>query len=300
MGKRKKEPPPLDLAAVMTEALRADAVPLQKQRERPSLIRPSALGLALGPDHDGCVRALWEISRGATQREDTPGELLMFKAGNLLHDEMDRMLRGYLEGHGWRVLGTEMRVSAFGIEGDFDLLAEHIETGWRRVYDWKTKRGNAFSYLTEAKPGNVLQVQFYIAAADADDGVLGYIDREGQNFLRDFAVPRNDERPKTAVAVLEEVLASDTPPPCVTPSVAIRENKGADAVYINEPWQVSWCRLNECVCKKTLGTIPSGIAGRVSNPDAGRIRTVSVESGCEKFRPAIVKAARVKYGAGVR
>lgn len=268
-------PPDLSLEQVLAEAILADRQSWPKAMK----IWPSDLGVALGPEHDGCQAAFWHRCRDAEQKEISPGQLLMFKVGDLIHEYMVEMLRKHLPAHGWEVVDDEGRAEAFGISGRFDVKIRHIETGWTRVVDFKTKRGNAFQYLNEPKPGNVIQDQFYIAAEDADDGSLLYIDREGQNFVREFLVERADHRPATAVKVLEEIRDAEEPPPPVELTLKRVRNKGPDSIYLNVPWQITWCSLKHCPCAAALpGSVPDKIVAKVSNDGM-----VTPQEGYEKW-----------------
>lgn len=227
-------------------------------------IWPSDLGDALGPDYGGgCQLAYWHKCRDAETKDLSYGQLLMFMAGDAMHELVVDLLRDELPLQGWRVVAWEERTRKFGISGRLDIEIEHIESGARRVIDVKSKRGGAFRYLNEPKPGDVLQVQFYEAARESDGGDLLYVDREGQNGAVHFPVERNDARPEHAVQVLEEIRDSEEPPPPMTPTLARRKNKGPDSLYLNLPWQVEWCNLKKCPCAESCGKVPDGIVAKV-------------------------------------
>jgi hypothetical protein len=133
------------------------------------------------------------------------------------------------------------------------------------VVDIKTKRGGAFSYLNEAKPGNILQVQAYMKGENADFGSVLYVDREGQNFMREFDVPRADNRPEEAVRRLVSIRDNPIPPAPVGLRIVRNTNKGPDSFRVELPWQIGWCDLVTCACKKALPckSIPKGIVGKL-------------------------------------
>jgi hypothetical protein len=259
------EVPTLDLVKVLGDHMVAE----ENQRDKSGRIYASELGVALGPEHDGCTLGFWLKCRNEPRRDRTPGEILMTQVGELLHDYLSEMLRKVLPQHGWEVIAVEERVKieAHGesIGSRLDVKMRHTETGHVRVIDIKTKRGGAFKWLNEAKPGNELQVQAYIFGEDADDGGLLYVDREGQNFMRYFEVERADERPVEAIRRLKEIRDSPEPPAPVSLRLNVKENKGPDSVYLNVPWQIEWCDLKKCRCKEALpkGDVPSGVAAKL-------------------------------------
>jgi len=275
----------IDLASVLSESLRALNTP-QKPR-----IRPSALGLALGPEHDGCQLSWWEQVHGAPVKEPSNGELLMFRQGDNLHEDLVILLMPSLMIEGWEIEGVEEEARFYGVTGTYDLKIRHRETGTTVVIDFKTKRGNAFRYLDEPKSGDVLQVQFYVAAEIADYGVLLYVDREGQNFVRQFEVERDDERVCTAIDTMRSIWESDEPPEPVGLKLSRRQNKGADSVYLKLPWQIEWCRLETCSCLASLPkTPPSGIVAKVKNDGL-----VIPTKGNEGWMPIVLRLLREEY-----
>lgn len=277
----------LDVEAILTDALTQESESWAKDMK----IWPSDLGLALGPEHDGCPVSFWHDCRNAERKPIPPGVMLMFRIGDLVEQYLIELLEKYGPAHGWEVVSSQERAEAFGISGRSDVILRHIESGYTVVVDVKSKRGNAFQYLNDPKPGNVLQVQHYIAGHDADAGGLLYADREGQNFVKFFDIPRQDERPEKAVQVLEEIRDADAPPPTIPLRLARRKNKGADSLYLNVPWQITWCKLKDCACAKALpGSVPDKIVAKVGNDG-----TVTPEKGYEKWFPLVLKLLREEY-----
>lgn len=280
-------PPPLSLATVLEEAMREE----YRDHSEEVYVRPSNLGVALGPEHAACGAAFWHRSRGAPTTPLSAGQMLMFKMGDLVHEYMVELLRKYLPRYGWYVVDRERPTEAFGIGGTYDVKIRHFRTGWTRIVDFKTKRGNAFNYLNEAKPDNVLQTQFYVAAEDADDGSLLYVDREGQNFVREFPVPRNDARPEEGVRRMCAIRDADEPPPPVGLRIQRKRNKGPDSVYLNVPWQVEWCHLEECYCAGQLpGNVPDKIVAKISNDGV-----VSSVEGYEEWLDTVLALLRADF-----
>lgn len=289
-GKR-VDTPPINLESVMEAAVR------DKHESWPKNMRiwPSDLGVALGPEHDGCQREFWGKCRDLPRKELTVGSLLRFLIGDAIHEFVVEVLSDHLPSFGWRVIGYEERVEKFGISGRYDILIEHPESGVRLVIDVKTKRGGAFSYLDEAKPGDVLQVQQYIAATDAAGGILLYVDREGANFVREFKVERNDRRPEKAVETLTCIRDSDNLPPAVQLGISRRENKGPDSVYLKEPWQLSWCNLKECLCSKEFPRrVPDGIVAKLHTRDEETSEVRFTDAG-EGWEDVILDLLRSEY-----
>lgn len=257
----------------IVKALGDHILEARRSWDKDGRIYASDLGLALGPEHAGCQAAFWHKCRNAPTKDVTPGRLLLLQAGDLLHDWVSDALKMALPVQGWRVVKVEEKVyldhDSEEIGSRLDVLIEHIESGWRTVIDVKTKRGNAFSYLDEVKPGDELQVQGYIKAADADDGWVLYVDREGQNFMRAFHVPREDHRPETAIEILRDIRDNPEPPEPVGLRLTRKKNKGPDSLYIGAHWAIDWCDLQECQCKKMLGitNIPKKIVGKVKEKE---------------------------------
>lgn len=298
----------MDLAAVLDKAL------LDEYEQWPKAMKiwPSDLGVALGHEHDGCQRAFYDKCRDAPRRDRTPGEVLMFKMGDLAETYLIGLLTKHLPAHGWRVVGTQTRCESFGISGRLDVeiqrdyalkprgrhpdgTTDDVADGYKVVVDVKTKRGAAFSFLNEAKPGNELQVQCYLPARNADEGGLLYADREGQNGFRYFQIPREDHRPKKAVEILTAIRDSPTPPPTVGLKLKRVENKGDDSVYLNVPWQITWCDLKKCACKQALpkGTVPEKIVAKIKKPESGpRVVTFTDDGkGWEEITLNLLRAA---------
>jgi len=258
----------------------------------------SDLGIALGPEHDGCPLRFWLLCRNASRNKPRPGQVLMFKIGDMIHEKVVDLLTRALPLHGWRVVSDEQRVQSedLDVSGRYDILIEHIETGTRRIVDVKTKRGGAFRYLdkTGAKPGNELQVQFYVKETHSDEGDLLYVDREGQNFMRDFVVPRQDERPTEAAQRIAELRDGPKPNP-LGPNVSIRRNKGPDSVYLKEPWQVSYCDLETCPCKQNIGSVPSGIVAKLHDTEEEGVFEVHVKNKHQDRTQQIVQVLQSEY-----
>lgn len=266
----------------------------ESEREQAPRIRPSALGVTLHGEDTPCALSWWGQMQGLSTRPVSVGEAMMFDHGNRLHERLGQILVEQLPRYGWFVVGVEKRVSYNSIYGTLDLLIEHARTGYRLVIDFKTKRGNAFKYLDEAKRDNVLQVQFYVEAADADGGMLLYVDREGQNFVKSFFVPRAkelvDEAIRQSYEFIDPEIFPEGPPP-VGLTLERRQNKGPDSIYLKTPWQMDWCKLETCLCRQKLPALPpDGIIAKISNDGL-----VEMTEGNEKWKDVVVNRLRETY-----
>lgn len=250
----------------------------------------SELGVALGPQHDGCQLAFWLKCRDAARRDPKPGELLMWAMGDAAERVIIDLLAKALPKHGWEIVGTQERVQKYGASGRNDLRIRHPETGTVRVIDVKSKRGNAFGYLTSPKAGNKLQVQFYVDGQEADAGDLLYVDREGANFVRHFPIDKEDERPRKAAEILHQIRDNEERPEPLTPKLKRVVNKGPDSVYLNYPWQVEWCDLKECPCRKRCGKLPDGIAAKITKKGA-----LQMVEGYEKYGEMVLELLTRDY-----
>ena len=296
------EKPTLDLVAVLGDYM----VEQEEQRQKNGRIYASELGVALGPELDGCTLGFWLKCKDEPRRDRTPGEILMTQAGELLHDYLSKAIAAALVGTDWWVVSVETRVhiEAHGEEigSRLDVKIAHI-SGHTIVIDIKTKRGAAFKFLNEPKPGNVLQVQAYIKGEDADEGGLLYVDREGQNFMKYFEVTRADDEVEDAILTLKNIRDNPVPPNPVSLRLNIKENKGPDSLYLKVPWQIDWCDLKQCACAKALPAhkddIPTGIVAKIHEAKDDGPDVLIMSEGEEKWEP-IVRDLLAKAGRVVR
>ena len=249
----------------------------------------SDLAVAIG---EKCALQLWLRLSGAKQRELTPGQMLMFRHGQRIHKDLVDLIGEGLPA-GWEIQAVEKQVQLGEITGRYDTRLFH-ETGVEIIVDWKTMRGRAFGWLKEAKPAHVLQVQSYVTAADADAGLIFYVDREGQNAARQFYVQRDDERVWWAVEQARAVRDGDIPD-VLDAKLQIKQNKGPDSVYLKQPWQCEYCEFLNVSCQ---GALPYncrelGIVGKVSEdrftPSAG------IPEGVEGLVRDLLDAEKVPF-----
>jgi hypothetical protein len=297
------DPQTVNLAQAIGDYLMESEKPWEKRGR----IYASELGLALGPEHSGCTLAFWLKCKNEPTKPDTPGRILMRRIGDLVHDYIASIIGRAVGPYGWYVVAIEERVTLeVEIDDDttetigsrLDIKLRHYETGLEWVIDIKTKRGGAFRFLKESKPGDVLQVQGYMKGEDADLGSVLYVDREGQNLVRQFDVDRGDERPEEAVRRLVAIRDNETPPPAVGLKVKRVNNKGPDSIYVNLPWQIEWCDLQSCACRKALPckSVPKGIVAKLHDvkDQEGTYEIRLTEDG-EQLRDLILHLLADKY-----
>jgi hypothetical protein len=300
--------PSLDLEAILAAAL----LESRDQREKQGRIFATDLGTALGPDHSGCPRAWWGKCRDEEQKPPTPGKLLMFKMGELMEEYIISVLKEALPTYGWEFVCTQERYEGYqhrvgaapptdGCSGRLDIKIRHTETGAIRIIDVKSKRGGAFDFLNEVKPDNELQVQFYgerEAEANPDVPIgldILYADREGSNFVKHFEVERADDRPVEAHRRLR-ILRDGPEPEPLKPTLKRVPYQKHDSLYLNEPWQVKWCDLKQCVCAKSIGKLPEGIVAKIMKPNKNHeFGLLVMTEGCEKWADRILAMLKEKY-----
>lgn len=233
----------------------------------PLLLHVSDLGYTI-PVADGgkCARQLWLRLRGAPQRPLHRGELWMFRNASEIHIDASMLLGSGLPhvAPGWRVTkvehslrqkaGQDLGLSPDPIEaGQLDVELEG-PNGEIVILDWKTRRGGAFRYLEfeGVSQRDQLQVRTYIRKRDALGGIITYLDREGQNFGREFPVERDDAAVEAAAQAASAIATADVAPPILEPYIERKENKGPDSLYLKAPWPCSRCRFLDVSCPGAL------------------------------------------------
>lgn len=262
-----------------------------------------ASDLRYGLPDEACARQLWLRLRGAEKRQPHAGERLMWRQGHALQRLTFDLIRPVLEREypGWHLILWEHSLSASlrGLnlveEGQLDSALVNFKACAALPLDAKSKRGGAFRFLDvegKASDANEVQVQAYCIALDeylnADVGwrtprwhVPGAVilapDREGQNFCRQFYVPRDDDRVYAAAERLRRIRNAEEAPPVLPPLVTRKANKGPDSIRLLEPWQCRYCPYRDVSCP---GALPPhlrdlGIVGKV----------VKEKDGSERYRP---------------
>lgn len=225
----------------------------------------------LGVVCDGCPRQLWLRLHDAKARPFRTGELLMFDAGQRIHDRMVEILKA----GGVDVIDSEQATIIDGITGRYDVKIR--VDGKIIIVDFKTVRGAAFQHLIEPKPSHIAQVLGYVTAEDADGATLIYIDREGQNGVAVFEIARDDDDVYANIAKLKAIASGDIPP-ILTPILERVERKQFTTIYVKQPWNCDYCRYQDE--ESCAGALPPEL--RVKEI-AGRVRDGKYEPENEKY-----------------
>jgi len=238
----------IDLPSIVEQSLMSEPDTWDDTR-----IHASDLPVAVAEQDDKkCPRQLWLRLRGAEKKVRHRGELLMLKHGSDIHESIVPHIESGLPGD-WCVVGREQAVEYEGVTGRYDLaLSEGPFYAHTYIVDFKTIRGRAFHFLDGPKPAHELQVRFYIAATNSEGGLLLYIDREGQNYMRQFTVGRDDKQVDDAITVARAIACQPEPPSVLMPKLQINANKGPDSVKILMPWQCSYCDYIDISCPGAL------------------------------------------------
>ena len=260
-----------------------------------TLIHVSDLGYTIPVDEGGkCPLQFWLRLRGAKKRPLHRGELWMFRNASEMHIDASLMLGDGLPklAPGWRVVRVEHALYAdpapdLGLSPDEPIDVEKGQEDVELegpasecvVVDWKTRRGGAFQYLDieGVSARDRLQVQTYVRKRNGHAGVICYLDREGQNFGREFPIERNDAAVEAAARRIHEIADSPTPPPKLEPFLKRTENKGPDSLYLKEPWPCSRCQY--------LGVSCDGALPEASRAMQDRVAANITDSGELKWKP---------------
>jgi len=199
---------------------------------------------------DLCPRQLWLRLNGYEKSALTPGKIWMYRNGHAIHSRVIELWRiglPILYGKEWTIEKEEEGISVEGIHGTTDVILKN-SINERIIVDIKTVRGNKFNYLKEPDPKNVMQIQGYMKGFNIDDGILFYIDREGQNFAKQFHVERDDNKVREAIKKIKAISAMIEPPATMAVGVKYKENKTNTSVYLDYPWQCQWCEYIDVSC----------------------------------------------------
>ena len=217
-----------------------------------SKIHVSDLSVVLPPSDRKCHRGLWYRYHGYEKQERNAGTKLMFLQGDRLHRMATELLEKGLKN--WFIEGIEEKVELNNITGRYDCCLSNPTENEYMIIDFKTVRGNAFNYLNEPKASHKLQVQTYMYATGIDNGAVIYIDREGQNFARQFYVEPDFIQVQKGIDTAKAIIEKTEPPAKMSPKIKINNNKGDDSIVVKEPWQCSYCDLKNVSCE---GAIPA-------------------------------------------
>ena len=222
-------------------------------------IHASDTAVTIDGDDGKCARQFWLRYHGYDKQEVGPGRQLMFDQGHNLEEKAIEYLREGLP-EGYRIVSEQMDISTGlpdGMGGRLDLLITNgTDYG---IIDIKSQRGNSFRYMSDApKPMHRLQVNTYAYALRemgirAKYGGILVVDREGQNFAKDFWWTINDlDEIVEAIAELQLITECEKPK-TLLPKIKINENKGDDSVVADNPWQCLYCDFRPISCP---GAIP--------------------------------------------
>jgi hypothetical protein len=242
-----------------------------------------------------CPKKLWAKMRNEPEKGAGPGVELMLAAGDRLHNAIAGWLTDHLTDD-WVVAAVEKRVQypvgaleEDQLHGRLDIELKRLASMEVGVIDVKTKRGAAFGYLKEAHRADVLQVQCYmetIKPIPAETGLLAYVDREGQNWIKCFPVKRNPKAVLQAYNRVMQIRQAAFDGECVpgmAPVVLVKKNKGPDSITVKWPWQVEWCPLDHCYCKASVAkSLPKGVIAHVD--DAGVVKMVKAHEDNDALR----------------
>lgn len=234
-----------------------------------------ASDLSAGLD-DGCKRQLFHKLAGDDRKDNTVGELMRFRFGDRIHEDVADMIDQYIPGD-WSVIGVECYGNEIdGVTSRADIRLENPEDQTVTV-EVKTSRGNAFNYRNgpeDIREAHKLQLRTNMLALDDDYGLLLYVDREGSNAPESYIIERDDDQVLSIIQELEELIEPANeysvakeaaelglieddevpePPKPLEPEIKRNENKGPDSIEISEPWNCRYCSFRGVVCP---GAVP--------------------------------------------
>lgn len=270
-----------------------------------SAVHVSDYKYALYHEDGGCDRQLWHRMRGHDRREKNLYERIMHQQGHAMQTRFSWLIHRGLP-DGWRVHVIEADISD-GLPrddiGSCDLVL--AGPGVLMGVEMKTQRGGAFRYLDKlgAKDSHKMQAAGELYALRnlyPDREVLQrilYIDREGQNAARVYPVQWSEQTEQyvefasSYVNRIKEL--QDGVPPVLEPNVRVRVNKGRNSIYLEEPWNCSYCDFNGPACP---GAMPARLTERgiVAKGDPEGDYDVIVEKDADAIRGHIDRAAEAK------
>jgi hypothetical protein len=220
-----------------------------KRKRDESVFHVSDLGVA----HGLCPRKVWLRLQGAEKGEKHYGEEGMLLFGEIIHIIGARFLELGLPDY-WEISAVEKTINDGLPEGWAGRLDVELKgkQGEKVIVDFKTSRGKNFYYLDNdgAKKENKSQVRGYCYADKGDYGILFYVDREGQNGVRQFLVEPDSEQVLNNIKTVEEKVSKE--PPILTPTINIKENKGDNSIKVSQPWNCDWCDYQDVSCPGAL------------------------------------------------
>jgi hypothetical protein len=254
----------------------------------------------------------------------------MWRHGRAIQEHITGWLVSHLEG--WVVEGVEVEIDAEGTGSTDIMLRQgtgpvlDIWQAPRWVVEVKTVRGHAFNHRLP-KPSAALQALAYMVAHKAAGATILVADREGQNGFLEFHHHAGEQvwqwqgkdgknafegceeefpywgfTDSTAIADLWGWAKGaafvnggtlEAPPfPVLDPVFKLKENKGPDSLYVEEPWQCQYCRYRDISCP---GALPPGKRDRriVAKVKGGKVLSVE-EQDLEAALRRMVEAGNLK------
>lgn len=226
---------------------------VQPDEWQEDVLHVTDLAVAIG---ETCPRQLQLRLKGADRKLPSPGQQLMFRHGHRIHEDLVTLLRAGLP-QDWEIWEVELPVELGDITGRIDCVIKHVPSIDKFIVDFKTIRGRAFNWLEDVKPAHELQVQTYMVAFEETmgekpvEGIVLYVDREGQNSFKQFAVGHDKNKVLDAVAQTKAIANSGLCPE-LKPKLEIKENKGPDSVKLKQQWQCDYCDYQDVSCHGAL------------------------------------------------
>jgi len=149
----------------LTQALEM-GLTAQPDNWQEDVLHVTDLAVAIG---ETCPRQLQLRLKGADRRLPPPGQQMMFRHGQRIHEDLVTLLEAGLP-RDWEIWEVELPVELDDITGRIDCVVNHIPSGDKFIVDFKTIRGRAFNWLEGPKPAHVLQVQSYMVAFEQSTG----------------------------------------------------------------------------------------------------------------------------------
>ena len=210
-----------------------------------------------------CPRQVYLRLNNAEKAETGPGKQLMFEQGNHLEAKAVEWLNRGLRrtDSKYYMFGQQINVSSgiLPLRGTLDILITDGKDYC--ITDFKTRRSNHFKYQDKVRPADMFQVAGYIYAWNSlfkqhiNKGKVIEIDREGQNFVREFDFIYDDILKKKIEIAMHELIniSRGYKPPKMPPKIKINSNKGPDSVCVDNPWQCNYCDYKDHSC---AGAVP--------------------------------------------
>jgi len=227
---------------------------------------------------EDCPRALKLRLMGKEKQEPTMGQIIMWRTGHVQEELAKRRIEVGL-GNGWAIAkGTFQKEKQLlqnlpdDISGQYDMLL----TGEKLcVIDIKTVRGGAFYWLDAdgARKGNIAQVQGYMHALGVNMGKLFYVDREGQNAVREFDVERNDKWVEESYEYLRSIRDTNVLPSLMPIKLIVKELKTQETLYMDYPFQCRYCEYNGVSCEGA-GALPEKFKRITKSQKIGQVKNI--------------------------